>query len=118
MAIINVLEFYLTATNQRETDSTPLKICVIFESVLVFLPLIYLVAFLSWKLTRRYHVNIRKWLSSCYLSTRKTYIPPTNDEEHFFDDVNYVIITERAAELQGRGNDDSSAANTTATSTH
>ena len=53
MAMINVLEFNLTATNQRsETDTTPLRACVIVESVLVFVPLMYLVVYLVWKITR------------------------------------------------------------------
>lgn len=117
MAIINVLEFYLTATNQRETDTTPLKVCVIFESVLVFLPLFYLVVYLPWRITRHYHDSIRKKVSICYQSMGKSRIFPaknvlTEDEEPLFEDVDYVIITERAAE-QETNHDDSSVSNTT-----
>ena len=113
MAIINVLEFYLTATNQRETDTTPLRACVIVESVLVFLPLIYLVVYLVWKITRRYHENIRRQCSSCYQRIpRKGQSSETksilSNERTLYDEIRYNTLIERASEQEsdrdGAGN--------------
>lgn len=106
LAIINVLEFYLTATNQRETDTSPLRTCVIVESVLVFLPLIYLFVYLAWKITRPLHGSIREKCSNYYRMLEKTAGSSSAKRSHLAndpescDDVSYTIITERAAEKE------------------
>lgn len=123
MAMINVLEFYLTATNQRETDTTPLRACVIVESVLVFVPLIYLVVYLVWKITRCYHEDIRRKCSNCYQripgkSRSSQAKSRLNNEKALFDEICYNTIIERAAEQENDRNDLTSTGNTADTLTH
>ena len=123
MAMINVLEFYLTATNQRETDTTPLRACVIVESVLVFVPLIYLVVYLVWKITRCYHEDIRRKCSNCYQripgkSRSSQAKRRLNNEKALFDEISYNTIIEHTTEQENDRNDLISTCNTADTSTH
>ena len=57
MALINSLTWYIS--NQTEPDDVPLVTSIIFESILVFLPMAYLIAYLLWYSTQRCHERIK-----------------------------------------------------------
>ena len=67
MALINILTWY-TIDKTFHTDSASLSACIIIESILVFLPMVYLVAFLLWYCAIRYHggasAKMTKWRDS------------------------------------------------------
>ena len=64
MALINILSWD-TIDIAFQTDLASLSACIIIESILVFLPMVYFVVFLLWYCTRRYHdgaiAKIKKW---------------------------------------------------------
>ena len=59
MALINGLSWYTVTVNQTGPSPVAIATCVIFESILVFLPMAYLVVYLVWYSTGRYHENIK-----------------------------------------------------------
>ena len=67
----------------NNTNQEALVICIIFESILVFLPLVYLVSYLLWCITKCYHVAIKtkvlEWYRIATLhmcrSTQHKYVP-------------------------------------------
>ena len=66
MALVNMLEFYIASTNQAETDRMPLVICIVFESILIFLPLAYFCSYVIWYGTRQHHSRIQQRLLQLY----------------------------------------------------
>ena len=80
MALINILSWY-TVETAIQSDLASLSACIIIESILVFLPMVYLVAILLWYCTRRYHegasAKMKKWRDN----VRKRQHSRAGDEE-------------------------------------
>ena len=110
MALVNMLEFYVTSTNQIETDTMPLVICVVFESILIFLPMVYFCCYLVWYSTKRYHESMRRILLMLRNALWKVQVEPFSSQElhstagdsneRLLDSLGYTVITDRAAELK------------------
>ena len=80
MALINILSWY-TVETAIQTDLASLSASIIIESILVFLPMVYLVAILLWYCTRRCHegasAKMKKWRDN----VRKRQHSRAGDEE-------------------------------------
>lgn len=72
LALINGLCWFTVTVNQTGPNQVALVTCILFESILVFLPLVYLVAYILWYSTKSYHDRIKEWC----LSFRKPVYDP------------------------------------------
>ena len=70
LALINGLSWYTVMANQTGPNQVALETCIIFESALVFLPMVYLVVYLLWRITKCYHEAIKTKVSKWYHSTK------------------------------------------------
>ena len=90
LAVINILTWF--TVNQIEPDTPPLAICIVIESILVFLPMVYLAAYLLWYSTRRYHEGIMtkviKWRRRAKADQQNT-----SRSEGIAESVAYTNIT-------------------------
>ena len=69
IALINAVSAY--AANHVETDSVPaLLACIIIGTILVFLPLLYFIAYLLWHGTKRCHTGAMKKTKEWYGKVR------------------------------------------------
>ena len=70
MALINILTWF-TVAEAFQIDLASLWASIIIESILVFLPMVYLVAFLLWYCTKRYHEGFSVKVKKCRDNMRK-----------------------------------------------
>ena len=63
MALINILSWY--TVNQLQSDSISLMACIIIESILVYLPMVYLIAYLL------YHNDAKMKVTEWYRAARR-----------------------------------------------
>ena len=109
LALINILSWY--TVNQIQPDTQPLAICIVIESILVFLPMVYLVAYLLWYSTRRYHEGARTkmmewhsrmgWYRDREARGKVVSHVDANKKQTYqaMDDAYFDTLTERASEL-------------------
>ena len=63
MAFISCLSWYV---EDQASDSYVVPICLVFASILVYLPMLYIIAYLIWHFTSRYHERIKEKCSMLY----------------------------------------------------
>ena len=68
MAFISCLSWYV---DDKTSDSYVVSICIVFASGLVYLPMLYLIAYLIWHFTSHYHGRIKEKCSTLYNSALK-----------------------------------------------
>ena len=106
MAIINGLSWF--TVNEIEPDPIPLKTTIIFESILVYLPLLNLVAYLLWHATVRYHDRMKQKVMELHCKIKGGNVNSNQEMLHANDAttvVNYSdfdALIERAAEQEER----------------
>lgn len=109
MALVNMLEFYVASTNQTETDTVPLMICIVFESILIFLPMAYFCCYVVWYGTRKYHHRVRQRLLQLYKKLlrkdKSAFILnqelQSADNDDLLDELGYSVISDDSATPNG-----------------
>eukprot|EP00731_Ephydatia_muelleri_P006440 Em0003g688a len=82
MALINILSWY-TIDTSFQTDLASLSACIIIESILVFLPMVYFVAILLWYCTRRCHEGASAKMKNWSDTVKKRLHSRAGEEEGF-----------------------------------
>ena len=110
LALINGLSWYTVSVNQTGRSSVAVATCIIFESILVFLPMVYLIAYLLWYSTKCCHGNIKTKATGLYLQWKQYADKGTkgkdvsqiylSTEVESFTDADYQVLTDRAVEQE------------------
>ena len=104
LALINGLSWYTVTVMQTGSRTFAVNVCIVFESILVFLPMIYLFAYLFWYSTRRYHKSIKATVNKWYHKKRISPDQETHGDgvshtpEKYFSDEDFDVLVRRAIE--------------------
>ena len=89
LAILNSISFYLFSFVKIDPNLTPPTGVLDLQYVLVFLPLIYMLGYLLWNVTRRYHNWIRTKVKNFLKKlNRRDYQPINSDSD---DDIPTIM---------------------------
>ena len=87
LALINIFTWF--TTNQVLSEETlNVQICIVIESILVFLPMVYFVTYLLWYITRRYHEGTKMKLKELYRLARERFQRGTKTQDNRLEHPN------------------------------
>ena len=78
LALINISTWYTNNQVVHSDEILSIQICIVIESILVFIPMAYFVAYLLWYITRRYHKGIKRKLTERYHVVEELFQRRTN----------------------------------------
>lgn len=78
LAFINILTWY--TANGIQPDITPIVACIIVESILVYLPMVYFVAFVLWYSTRHWYERAKMRWRAKKIEVQGVYVANQNDQ--------------------------------------
>lgn len=113
LALINILSWY--TVNQIQPDAEPLAICIVFESILVFLPMLYFVGCVLFYITKCWHTDAKEITKVWYSKARQRVGRGAEESKNTCEvpalkqqpsqtviDEDFYTITERASETTAK----------------
>ena len=92
LAILNSISFYLFSFAKIDPNLSPHQGVIDLQYILVFLPLVYMICYLLWNITRRYHRKINSKVKGFFKGVRRRdYEPLNSDSEDEQPSINNII---------------------------
>ena len=100
LALLNSVSIYLYSFTKLNPNLPPSRVAIVFQYFLVFLPVIYMVSYIIWNVTRKHHEKIK----NAYIKLKKILMKKIryNGYQSLSDDESSDVVSQSNPTIYGK----------------